>query len=172
MTAPGANPAMISYAQRQINAEFLKVYGLSLARVAKVPSHLDESGREIRCHELARAVARELLRRASLGTPSIRVVDGRLGVIAHSWLELTAASKDQTIMDVYTPGRVPQVQLIDKHPIITDCYKEDPTFARLHISLKIVNQLCCLMQGPESSTTRNTECPQPGTMLIRLMPNE
>lgn len=139
---------MISYVQRQIAAEFLRAHELALALVARVPNHLDERGREIRCHELARAVARELLRRAGLGTPGIRVVDGRLGAIEHSWLELTSALKDQAILDVYTPGRVPQVQLIDKHPVITACYRESPTFTGPRIHLETIDRLCCLMSVP------------------------
>ena len=57
----------------------------------------------LRCHEIARAVG------GLLGLP---VVDGvcltSLGVMEHSWLRLPG----YTILDVYTPDRIPMVQLV------------------------------------------------------------
>lgn len=75
----------------------------------------DGWGNELRCHELARAV-QGCLREA--GYPRARVVDGRMGSIDHSWIvlpgyELPAGSDRSPILDVYAPGRLPQVQLID-----------------------------------------------------------
>lgn len=62
-------------------------------------------GWEIRCHELARAVARLY---------DLVVVDGHMGDAEHSWclcpMRGTAAP---WLLDVYVPGRLPMVQLVD-----------------------------------------------------------
>lgn len=58
-------------------------------------------GRDIRCHELARVIARVL-------GPELTVKDGLYGRVQHSWLV-----GDGFVLDVYAPGRLPQVQLID-----------------------------------------------------------
>lgn len=55
---------------------------------------------ELRCHELARAIGRVL---------KLKHVDGKYGNVEHTWLEL----REWGILDVYCPGRVPQVQLVD-----------------------------------------------------------
>lgn len=57
---------------------------------------------EVRCHELARAVAKL--------QPGLLVVDGKFGAVDHSWLVLIEWPRH--IIDVYTPGSIPQVQLI------------------------------------------------------------
>lgn len=54
---------------------------------------------ELRCHELARAVAKLF---------NITAVDGKYGAVEHSWCRY-----NRTIVDPYCPGRVPMVQLID-----------------------------------------------------------
>jgi len=81
-----------------------------------------EWGSELRCHELARA-ARISLHRLDR---TARVVDGRLFGIEHSWLVLPSEA-DQPgqgpILDVYCPGRVPSVQLIDNHWAVARGYE-------------------------------------------------
>lgn len=57
----------------------------------------------VRCHELARAVAKLL-------GPSVEVQDGHAGFVEHSWLWL---EHHHVILDVYFPGAKPQVLLID-----------------------------------------------------------
>lgn len=69
------------------------------------------SGRLVRCHELARVVARFF-------GDDVTVQDGKYGIIDHTWLwlrRLTLAPGDAIphILDVYVPGGLPQVQLID-----------------------------------------------------------
>lgn len=54
----------------------------------------------LRCHELTRAVGINL---------GLTVKDGQFGVVEHSWLLID----DYTILDVYRPGALPLVQLID-----------------------------------------------------------
>lgn len=81
-------------------------------------------GNELRCHELARAVQGGL---REAGHPRARVVDGRMGSIDHSWIllpgyELQAGSDRAPILDVYAPGRLPQVQLVDASWVISAEY--------------------------------------------------
>lgn len=71
--------------------------------------------RPIRCHELARAVFAALgpLRD---GLRSCEVVDGQFGIVEHSWIEWGAPQRGSTasvILDVYSVGRAPMVQLVD-----------------------------------------------------------
>jgi hypothetical protein len=82
---------------------------LELAQMAvkMLPDAMDPEG--IRCHELARAVARQLQRGF--------VVDGTYAHVDHSWIELPI-SHDGYILDVYAVGRLPQVQLLQKHLLL------------------------------------------------------
>jgi hypothetical protein len=81
--------------------------------VAVLPS--ESFGEPVRCHELAHAVAWVL-------SPSfeLEVADGWYGMIQHSWLwtqklervDGKALGPFPNILDVYVPGRLPQVQLV------------------------------------------------------------
>jgi hypothetical protein len=61
---------------------------------------------ECRCHELARAVL------FALGgdLPMLFVQDGKVGPVEHTWLRFEATGN---ILDVYRPGVLPGVLLID-----------------------------------------------------------
>lgn len=69
-------------------------------------------GAQVRCHELARAVGRVL---------GLEHQDGRFGFVEHTWLWTRPLNDDAhappwvlpRILDVYVPGAMPQVQLID-----------------------------------------------------------
>ncbi len=72
--------------------------------VELAPHELD--GKLVRCHELARAVGSVL---------DLVTVDGWYGMADHSWLCTTPPREFDTppnILDVYAPGRLPQVQLV------------------------------------------------------------
>jgi len=70
--------------------------------VARLPGK-DRLGRYVRCHELARVV--------SLHLPKTwHVLDGQVGPVQHSWLQDPMTF---TVLDVYVPTRLPQVQLVD-----------------------------------------------------------
>lgn len=63
-----------------------------------------------RCHELAHAVA---------GVLGLQPQDGHFGLVEHSWIWLTPASRPwapgtypPNILDVYSVGSLPQVQLV------------------------------------------------------------
>lgn len=127
---------MTPYVQREIFRQFEQVL---LNRAVRAVSLLDASwGNELRCHELARAVHQ------LLDANGLSVVDGKLGSVEHTWLELivpmgemerrTPAFKRRAIpdspgymrkviLDVYTPGRLPQVQLIDPFALLDPVYK-------------------------------------------------
>lgn len=77
--------------------------------------NLTDSEREnvLRCHEVARAVAIII---GLPGPPETTVVDGMYGAVEHTWIELRDGSYGAIILDVYSPGRFPQVQLLDLHP--------------------------------------------------------
>jgi len=95
-----------SYAEREVfSPHDLSVLRLATRLVSAVGDHW---GNELRCHELARAAAARL---RDVGI-DCTVVDGAVGVIEHSWVRIEASS---AILDVYCPGRLPQVQLIHAH---------------------------------------------------------
>ena len=92
---------MITYAEREcFHPSHLKLLSRVQAIVARVS---DAWGNELRCHELARAVHRVI------GDSTIVVIDGQCGPVEHSWLRCG----DGVIIDPYTPGRVPAVQVVD-----------------------------------------------------------
>lgn len=122
---------MITYAER---ACFRPLHLLLLARVdAYVARVSDAWGRDLRCHELARAVYRVV------GDTTIVVVDGHCGPVEHSWLRLS----DGTILDAYAPGRLPAVQMVDA--IVAAAYRAGPP--RRDVRRDVVDQLVLEMRG-------------------------
>lgn len=132
---------MIPHAQREIFWEFeRRVYRKAVIAVESVGR---QWGNELRCHELARAVHR------LLDIPAMRVVDGKVGAVEHSWLELVVLNAEldrekhgkyrKTIIDVYVPGRLPQVQLIDPFPLLKPIYEEGEK--RTDINKNIVDEV-------------------------------
>ncbi len=100
---------MIGYAQREIfTPRELKLLDCAETLVAIAPYEID--GDLVRCHELARAVG------AVLG---LQHEDGRYGFVDHTWLWTSKLSERVApwdlphVLDVYVPGGMPQVQLID-----------------------------------------------------------
>ena len=109
---------VIGYASREVfspDAAWVFRYARSL--VSRVSSHLDAGGREIRCHELARAVACCL----RVQGVDLQVVDGALWSIEHTWIVLPG-TLDGSLLDVYAPGRLPQVQLLHEHRNVSRGY--------------------------------------------------
>lgn len=83
--------------------------------VARFPEEC--GGDVVRCHEAARAVGK------LLGLP---VEDGHYGVVEHSWLWTTPEIKEGrtwNILDVYTPGEYPPVQLFHPYWGTRDTYR-------------------------------------------------
>lgn len=122
---------MITYAERScFQPSQLSVF----RRVQEVVARVSDSwGNELRCHELARAVHRVL------GDSTISVVDGHCGPVEHSWLRFS----DGTILDVYVPGRLPAVQVVDA--IVGAAYR--PEEVRRDIRQRIVDQVVLELRG-------------------------
>lgn len=115
-------------------------------------------GNELRCHELARAC----LYTQFPFRPELVLKDGKFGPIEHSWLEWDSRKARNThptdftprvptfgpghgvIIDVYTPGRLPQVQILDPF-VATRLYMAG--VPRTDIRQDIVDQLIREMTG-------------------------
>ncbi len=94
---------MRTYSEREVfGVSDLVYYRKARRAVQRMPSY-DEHGLELRCHEVARAVARVL------ELPGEFVRDGyyELGC-QHSWIVLPSGH----VLDVYAVGRLPPVQLV------------------------------------------------------------
>jgi hypothetical protein len=123
---------LITYAERVcFDSDHRKLLALVEQSVSRVS---DEWGNELRCHELARAVHIVTYEHGY----KLVVVDGKCGLIEHSWLMLDGGR----ILDPYAPGRLPAVQLVD--PIV-GAYR--PGEKRDDIRRVIVDQLVLEMQA-------------------------
>jgi hypothetical protein len=130
-----------SYAERQIFHEAaMAIWADAVDIVKRVsPRH----GNEVRCHELARAAltALEALNHEKLvmANASLQLYDGQLWAIEHSWLVYRwndEVAPKRFILDVYTPGRLPQVQLLDgEHFAICRGYKPGPVRTDIDLSM-------------------------------------
>lgn len=94
---------MTGYSQRVFPRGVLAQWASARDAVANLRSLPDSVQERIRCHELARAIAR----RRSIDA---KVVDGKYGRVEHSWLLIHGS---EYVLDVYCCGRLPQVQVID-----------------------------------------------------------
>lgn len=93
---------------------------------------LPKGPNEVRCHELARAVARVV---------GGDVVDGHYGIVAHSWIVI-----EERILDPYQPGSLPQCVLHDVYPTLphVDLYRRGEP--RDDIDAAAVDQLASVFQ--------------------------
>lgn len=141
---------MKSYAERQIfHVVAQAIWADAVDLVRRVS---DRWGNEVRCHELARAAlqALQVLNQNKLNEAhaSLGIVDGQLWAIEHTWLTYTCNDKEaprRFILDVYTPGRLPQVQLLDgEHFAI--CRGYEPGEARKDIDIGLFGKLLHEMQ--------------------------
>lgn len=122
---------MITYAERTcFQPSHLRLLSRVEAYVARVSGAW---GNELRCHELVRAVY------CVVHDRTIVIVDGHCGPVEHSWLRLS----DGTILDLYAPGRLPAVQLVDA--IMGSAYRKGTP--RDDIRRAIVDQLVVEMRG-------------------------
>lgn len=130
---------MFTFSERQLLER-------ATALVAKVADEAMES-ELIRCHELARAVGDVL---------HLPVVDGKFGSVEHSWLLTCRLPNKPTggfvrrpsILDVYSVGRLPMVQLVDiAHWGLNmhRCYVSGEF--RRDVKAEVVERLLCQMRG-------------------------
>lgn len=123
----GSHRNMKSYAERSCFTPLqIGAWRRAMAWVSRLRS--PQRVGALRCHELARAVAHGF----RFDRPELVVVDGKCGPVEHSWLIWDSSRSDAgwlqrqgpavvrrhyashgAILDVYAPGCVPQVQLID-----------------------------------------------------------
>lgn len=150
---------MRSYAEREVfTAQELERFRVvqEVVSIFEVVGEVADllQGAELRCHEVARAAG---------WLSELPYVDGHVGYAQHSWLwtrqpspeELGMAGKQSwmhegrpRIIDPYTPGREPMVQLIDTHPGIHTrvVYTPDPAVGKvvnpnLDIVRALINQV-------------------------------
>lgn len=108
--------------------------------------NLGESRNELRCHELARAVKRFMTHGNfpyHLHPANVTLLDGKYGLVDHSWLELFCKSPEGLcslyILDVYAVGQLPQVQLLDTTFQLPHRANYKPGARRDDINMRIVN---------------------------------
>lgn len=131
---------MITYAERVC---FKPRHLDMLRRAADLVARVSPSwGNELRCHELARAVSTVLQTTTGrLDYHDVRLYDGKCGPVEHTWLEF---GDDGVILDVYAPGRLPAVQLVD--PIVAATLYTSRTI-REDIRGDVIARLCKEMRA-------------------------
>lgn len=113
------------------------------AIVERFPTKVD--GKWVRCHEVARVVGAEL---------GLEVADGMYGGMEHSWLWTTPLDSElrawrlPNVLDTYTPGREPQVQLIHTGPYSPIYYRKEMVH-RSDIRVDVMQHLHSLLAPPE-----------------------
>ena len=110
---------------------------VSAFRRAEAMVHAIPDMEDLRCHEVARAVASML---------GLEVQDGKYGMVEHSWILLPRTAGRSAILDVYSVGRLPPVQLIHHAGILPhfDSFKAgDP---RDDVRQGTVDRLVILLQ--------------------------
>jgi hypothetical protein len=139
---------MKSYAAIEIFSEDeLNLLGLAERIVEGLPDEHD--GELLRCHEVARIVARRLDRR------DLTVIDGKYGPVEHTWIHLARAKRGTPlILDAYCVGRLPQVQLVHTPYDLGAHYKPGPTRRDLRFEvIEAYSEGKPAARGPECSGT-------------------
>lgn len=132
---------MKTYAERECfrpsHVKLLRLVEILVGRVS------DAWNYELRCHELARAVHLVVYPEAHV----LEVVDGHCGIVEHSWLQLAAGP----ILDVYAPGRLPAVQIVD--PLVGN-YRPGPR--RKDVRQPIIDRLVAEMRATAGETSSSS----------------
>lgn len=135
---------MKGYAYEEVfTAEERKLQARAAKLVAKAPYLF--GGSHVRCHELARAVAKVLgLKNA--------VCDGWFGMVEHTWLWTTPHQPLAflpNVLDVYRPGCHPQVVLVHTSSTLPFDYRRGDK--RKDIDPIVVDRLVAAMTRGNSS---------------------
>lgn len=125
---------MKSYTAREPLLNMEELCNLATEWVHRIPHHEDLRGREIRCHELARAFCHALRVRKYRYFPphAFQVVDGTYARVNHSWIEIvyerawlfhfadhpSMKGRFRAILDPYAVGSLPQVRLLAADAIL------------------------------------------------------
>ncbi len=123
---------MKSYAESEVfSDQEISLWNVATKFVAGMPSK--NGDRYIRCHELAWVTGKRL---------GLDVQVGIYHIGAHSWLWVPSKRKNPgtgkpyyNILDVYVPGQLPQVQLIDMAATLPCPYKWASSSTKLTASL-------------------------------------
>lgn len=91
-----------------------------LAQATKFVDEFPEEPGWPRCHEVARAVFA-----LCVDPRSAMVIDGHFGAVEHSWIALLEFKPQPWVLDCYSVGRLPMVQLVT--PVIAK-----PSFYELY----------------------------------------
>ena len=81
---------------------------LLLGEAERFVARLYDPDGEVRCHEVARAFQETWPEYRGI---ALEVVDGTFGIVDHSWIEAWNGPR-KSVLDVYSVGRLPIVQLI------------------------------------------------------------
>jgi len=100
------------FERAHLTSYLMRCYHMAVCLVEKIDEYDDLS--YIRCHELARAVKTTMF-----GDDEAQIVDGLMNSVDHTWILLFTHG---VILDVYTPGRLPMVQMIHHHTFIARQY--------------------------------------------------
>lgn len=126
---------MIGYMEQELSQSAVKYLRAAETLVARAPAKTRDGW--VRCHELTRAVGMII---------GLSWIDGRFGIVEHSWLELAGG----LVLDVYAVGSLPQVQICDVASATLRGareYREGP--ARDDIDDRVITWLCRRMLGDE-----------------------
>lgn len=103
---------MKGYTERKMIPPAVKEkFDLATRLVQSLGTLPDEIQEKVRCHELARAIAKTMYISG--------VVDGKYGHVEHSWIVLHHKQdeyngvREKFYLDVYSCGRLPMVQVLD-----------------------------------------------------------
>lgn len=98
------------YAEQSFTPKDFDVLARAITLVNRIPGRIGNEW--VRCHELARWLARHI--------PHLIVVDGKVECYEHTWL----ITLDRAVLDPYVPGHVPQVCLVDARRLLAPRYRE------------------------------------------------
>lgn len=116
---------MTPYIEGELPPETVEAWRRASRIVAAIPD--DFADIALRCHELARAVARIIG-----GT----VVDGHFGAVEHSWITVPEA-----ILDPYQPGTIPPCVLVSSWPLLPYARLYEPGEPRTDVDDDLVESL-------------------------------
>lgn len=154
---------MKSYAEVEVFQKWeLRAFKRATELVACVPESTI-GGSELRCHELARAVMIKLVEDWALSPArrnpdelshglELQVIDGYYGMIEHSFIYLGRIMEGgfgapPNVLDVYTPGRMPQVQLVSSSSTLPFYYRRGQP--RTDIKMNVIDELMSIWSCEE-----------------------
>lgn len=152
--------AMAHYDAARVIVDAIPGYGLERHKPAVGQSHWTP----LRCYEVTRLVRMllgELQRLKVLNEIEMNVVDGRYGSCQHSWIglidrrprrrcsEKTDAEAVSFILDCYSTGQLPPVQLIDVSMNLASQFQADAVGFSVPVFAREVNELAAIVASSD-----------------------